>query len=259
MLKFNLSLIVVLLLSVTSVFSNNSSIFNDHKLRTYTPLEGEIQDLFFDIREPNLEKYVRANTALEPDDVYYRVYWVYPNNIRIRVEGLPEKGFDLLKQTLIAKVKPYVELVLAKNLTTPLEMSAFKKDPKNNSRFIRVKDQAELLDLSIELYSSGQIKEIESSSPQLHTKTSFSYSKKSWAKGKSVISQISISEGRGASSILKEIEIEYEKFGTFGLPSNIEAVSYAITGDKKVELGKLDLKIQNYQINTGQAKKIIGL
>mgnify|MGYP000495326132 CR=1 FL=1 len=126
MLKFNLSLIVVLILSVTSVFSNNQNIFQDHKLRTYTPLDGEIKDLFFDIREPNLEKYVRANTALEPNDVYYRVYWVFPNSIRIRVEGLPNKGFDLLKQTLVAKVKPYVELVLAKNLTTPFLVPLFQ-------------------------------------------------------------------------------------------------------------------------------------
>ncbi len=259
MQKFNLSLIIVLLLSVSSVFSNTSKLFEDHKLRTYTPLGSEITDLFFDIREPNLESYVKANTALEPDDIYYRVYWAYPNNIRIRVEGLPENGFKLLKQTLIAKVKPFVELVLVKDLTTPLENSAFKKDVKTANRFVRVKGKNELLDLELELYPTGQIKEIESKSTNLITKTQFSYSKKSWSKGKTVISQIVISEGRGGASVEKEIEIEYDKVGIYGLPSKIITKSFAINGDKKIDLGKMDLEIKNYQINTGQAKKIIGL
>ncbi|MEH0859959.1 hypothetical protein [Halobacteriovorax sp. DPLXC-1] len=259
MLKFNISLIVVLLLSVSSVFSNNEKIFEDHKLRTYTPLAGEIKDLFFDIREPNLESYVKSNTALVPDDVYYRVYWSFPNNIRVRVEGLPEKGFDLLKQTLIAKVKPYVELILAKDLTTALESSVYKKDTKESARYIRVKSKKELLDLSVSFYSSGHIKSIETKSPNLITTTAFSYSKKSWAKGKSVVSQIVISEGRGVSSVKKEIEIEYDKVNTFGLPSEINTVSYAMNGDKKIDLGKMNLKVNNYHINTGKAKKFMGI
>lgn len=259
MLKFNISLIIVLLLSVSSVFSNNDKIFEDHKLRTYTPLAGEIKDLFFDIREPNLEKYVRTNTALEPDDVYYRVYWSYPNNIRIRVEGIPEKGFDILKQSLIAKVKPYVELILAKDLTTSLETSVYKKDPKEASRYLRVKSKRELLDLAVTFYSSGQIKTIESKSPNLSTVTAFSYAKKSWSKGKNIISQIVISEGRGTASVKKEIEIDYEKVNTFGLPSTIDTVSYAMNGEKKIDLGKMNLKINNYNINTGKAKKFMGI
>lgn len=259
MLKFNLSIILVLLFSVSSVFSNTANIFDDHNLRTYTPLDGEIKDLFFDIREPNLESYVKANSALEPDDIYYRVYWAYPNNIRIRVEGIPEDGFQLIKQTLIAKVKPYVELMLAKNLTTPLEQSAYKKDPNGKARYIRIKSKNELLDLAVDMYPSGQIKSIETKSLNLVTTTIFSYAKKSWAKGKSVISQVVISEGRGNASVKKEIEIEYEKVGLYGLPSKIDTLSYAMNGDKKIDLGKMKLEFKNYNVNTGKAKKFIGL
>lgn len=254
---YSLGLILVALFSFNNAFSEKSGIFDEHKIRSYSPLKGRIKDVLFDVRvEGMLEKIKKSTTITNIDDVYFRVYWYFPDRYRVDIEGLP-KGFKVLRSNLRQSVKPYVDLLFAQDLVTQFARFRYTRDSKDKQSFNKIKKNGDLTDVSITFNRNGLMDTITSKSTFTGVKTMFDYSKKSWSDGKFVTDAIKISEKANSITNVKDISIEYTLKNNVGLPEVVNVTEKFMSGVKVINSSKKKIKFSNYVINTGKARNIL--
>lgn len=254
---YSLGLLLVTIFTINNAFSEKVGIFDEHKIRSYSPLKGKIKDILFDVRVDGMVDAVKKSTTLtNVDDIYFRVYWYYPDQYRVDVEGLP-KGFKVLRASLRKEVKPYIDLIFSDDLVTQFARFRYSKDSKEKNTYVKMKKESDVTDVSVTFDVNGMMTSIVSKSPFTGVKTELEHSKKSWSDGKFVTENIKITEKTSAITNVKDVSINYGLNSGFGLPSDITVDEKFMSGVKVINTNKKIIKFSNYVINTKKARTIL--
>lgn len=256
-MKYVFSILLVLVFAIGQAQSSSRNIFEDHKLQTYSPIKAGVKDLLFDIRVEGLVERVKKTTALTNlNDLYFRVYWAYPDQYRIDVEGLP-KGFNMLRRNLKATVKPFVDIIFSEDFIRQFERVPFNKDPSGKNKYIKKKDKNDVSEVRVSFNNKGILEEINSMSPYSKVKTVFSHNLRSWSKGKHVVTKVSITQLASGMTDEKDILIERGVFSGVGLPKELVVDQRLKRGDQIINSSKQKYFFSNYNVNTDKASRIL--
>lgn len=236
-----------------------------YELRTYTPVNYGLKDLTFEVRVSNLKELLEGQYNLKNlVDVYYKVYWIFPGQYQINVEGLPE-GFVELESELKSVLKEKLEFVVPKDISN--KFRAYKLSYKSkNPTVVEGTDPTQTRSVNrIELVfeKDGKLKKLRSFSPHNVTESILDLGIKSWSHNKWVVEDYTMVVESTQRLLTVSNEISYETHGGVGLPSTISTetkVELKRINDGEEELVKLNekdstLTFSNYEVNTGRAKK----
>lgn len=234
-------------------------------LRTYSPVKNGLKDFSCEIRVKGLTDQLKKDLVniKVNNEVYYRLYWIYPGKADISVEGLP-KGFEELKQNLKSLVINRIDYLVPQDLTTRLR--SYRLSPKKikTGTLVVGQDPTNKLPVNkIELSFDNEekLKSYKSYSPLGFQQSSFEYGKKSWSKNKWVLEEVKAKTVQGPQITEISTEIDYANNVGFGFPTeiSIETLQYVVApgkNERKNERsGETVINFSNYKINTGDAQK----
>lgn len=234
-------------------------------LRSYSPVKNGLKDFTCQIRVKGLTDQVKkdlVNVKIN-DEIYYKLYWVYPGKIDITVEGLP-KGFEELKQNLKGLVVNRLDYLVPQDLTKRLRPYKLEAKPIKGGTLVLGSDPSNRLAVNkIELKFDGEEKltSYKSYSPLGFQQSEFDFGKKSWSKNKWVLERVKAKTVQGPQITEIKTEIDYENNVGYGFPVeiNIETLQYVLApgeNEKKNERsGETVINFSQYKINAGEAQK----
>ena len=256
-------LLILFCVSVLLSFSpiNAQSEVSDFDLISYNPVKVGLKDFYCELRVEGLTEQIKKEyvTLKINDEIYYKVYWMYPGKVDLVVEGLP-KGFDQLKAKLAALVINRLDFIVPQDLST--KMRGYKLTKKGSMyEGVDPTNKRPVNKIEISFNGEGVLKHYKSYSPLGFQNSDFSYGKKSWSKNKWVLEKIVAKAIQGPQVTETVTEISYDNFAGFGMPTSIDVdttqrVSAPGKSEKKIEReGETELKFSNYQINVNVAAK----
>lgn len=249
---------------ISSVHANSS--VSDFDLISYSPIKVGLKDLVCEVHLDGLTEQVKKQyvTVKVADEVFYKLYWIYPGKIYIDVEGIP-RGFEQLKQSLVGLIVNRLDYLIPQDLAPRVRGYELKKvgskhggtsyegvDPTNTKAATKIE---------IGFDSRGVLKRYKSYSPLGFQESTFDYAKKSWSKNKWVLEGVSAKMIQGPQVTESNTKIQYEKVSGYGLPKEISVhTSQKIVapgeGEKKLErTGESKITFNNYVLNMGKAQK----
>lgn len=250
-----------LLVFSTKTMAQDIPEVEQYELKSYSPINYGLKDLTFEARIKNLKevlegKYNFSNLI----DVYYKVYWIFPGQYQMSVEGLPD-GFNELELELKSILKEKLEFVVPKGISSKLR--AYKLSYKSKKPTViegidptqsRTANRIEL-----EFSGDGKLEEFRSFSPYNVTKSILELSSKSWSHNKWVIESYKVVSETPQSLTSVTNLIEYETHSGIGLPKSVKTRTKveAKGKEKNTTLSEegSELTFSNYEVNTGKAKK----
>ena len=231
-------------------------------IRSYHPENQGLRDIKFEVRvDQLLEKLNSESVFGKLSDVYFEVFWLFPDKLDIEVVGLP-KGFKERKEALKGLIANRLDFVIPQKLaqfTNGYTLTAQKKDQKilleaTDKTGLRSINRMEFLfDKESKLLEFSTYSNSGTSASQL-TFQAYPWSQNKWAIEKSKVENVSM----GKKTIINT-EIKYTTVAGFGLPQEVGITTQipVITGTKEKEISieeiKNAVKFSNYQVNLGKA------
>jgi hypothetical protein len=263
-----MTLMVALLATIvgnSEAQAQNISEIEQYEVRTYTPINYGLKDLVFEVRVKNLKEILEGQYNLKNIvDIYFKVYWIFPGQYQINVEGLPE-GFVELAAELKSILKGKLEFVVPKDISSKLRPYKLSYKSKTPTVIEGVDPTQGRMANRIELIfeESGKLKKFRSFSPYKVTESILGLGIKSWSHNKWVVEEYSMIIKTGQELLTEKNEISYKAYSGVGLPiliSTTTTVEVKRQQDGKEELVKLssqasELTFSKYEVNTGKAKK----
>lgn len=252
-------------LLASAVSAQDISEVEQYELRTYSPINYGLKDLTFEVRVDNLKEMLGEQYNLKNlVDVYYKVYWIFPGQYQINVEGLPE-GFVELASELKSILKEKLEFVVPKDISSKLRSYKLSYKSKKPTIIEGVDPTQSRSVNRIELVfeESGKLKKLRSFSPYNVTESILDVGIKSWSHNKWVVEEYKMVIDSAQRVLTVTNDISYETHGGVGLPSTISTetkVELKRMKKGEEELVKLTekeskLTFSKYEVNTGKAKK----
>lgn len=237
-------------------------------LTYYHPENFGLRDLVFEVRIENLLETLNENKALgKLQDVYYKVFWIFPGQYEIEVNGLPS-GFKEMKQQLRDLIKPRLDFVIPQKLADGLRSYDLSLSKSGTTKIVKATDKTQtrqINEIQIKFEDDGKMIEYKTSSPVGVSTSTFNQAKKNWSHNKWVADVIKVESIQGIQISRVESEITYLNEGGFGLPEKVEITTtheiVAPEKDKKeqknIVKNKVIYKFSKYSVNSGMAKKEI--
>lgn len=237
-------------------------------IRSYTPINYGLKDLVFEIRISNLKELLEEQYNLKDlIDVYYKVYWIFPGQYKIEVEGIP-KGFVDLHYELREMIKDKLEFVIPMPIAAKIRGYDLTYKEKSSTVIVQGVDRSQLRDVSrieLELETNGKILALSSFSPAGITKALFDFNIKPWSHNKWVIDNYETVVPAGNGEVRVIHDVKYLSQSGLGLPEEIvvktiQTYKVQVSADKvetkNNEMGSI-ISFSKYEINTGKAQRYI--
>ena len=254
---------------IISIFLSNaifgSEVIENFDLRSYDPVSNGLKDLTCEIRLKGLTERLKKElvTLKIPDEVYYKLYWLYPGKLDIIVEGLP-RGFTELKTNLKNLVVNRVDFLIPQKLGKRLRSYKLTTKSVRGGTLVKGEDPTNTKAVNkIEIMFDGdeKLKSYKSYSPLGFQDSSFEYGKKSWSKNKWVLEKSFAKTIQGPQVTEIVTEIDYGNQVGFGFPEEIEieTTQYVVAPGKKEKKqerkGTTELTFSKFKVNSGEAQK----
>ncbi|MDD0854620.1 hypothetical protein HBN50_16020 [Halobacteriovorax sp. GB3] len=262
--------ITVLFTLIFSVQANEKiarETIDQYDLRTYHPDKFALKDLTFEIRQEGLVESLNEGRALgKLSDVFVKVYWLTPGELKLEVNGLPN-GFYELKNRIRMAVEPYLIYVIPQELQPRIRAYQLSAETVEGNVEVGGVDKTQKLNSSRIKFifsNDGRLVKSISFSPSLVSTTDFTSTKKTWSRNKWVLESLASETIQGNRLVKVDTHIDYVNESGYGFPKKIEVNSETIAKfkDKKNKLqekslgkGKLILNFDNFQVNQGIAKR----
>jgi hypothetical protein len=257
---------LLIIISVAFCFAAKSAeLIEGFDLRTYDPVNNGLKDFSCEIRLKGLTDRLKNElVSLNiKDEVYYKLYWIYPGKLDLVVEGLP-RGFKELRTNLKNLIVNRIDYLVPQKLGKRIRGYDLETQNTSSGTLVKGKDPANNKAVNkIELLfdKEGKLKAYKSYSPLGFQQSTFSYTKKSWSKNKWVLNEVKAKTIQGPQVTEIDTEIEHNNFVGFGFPERItiSTTQYVVAPgkeEKKQErTGQTELSFSNYKINAGEATK----
>ena len=242
--------------------------FEQYEIRSYDPQKSGLTDLVFEARVDNLTEILnKTQTFGKLVDVYFKIYWVTPNQYKIEVMGLP-KGFDEVREDLSTLIKGKLEFVIPEKFSNQYKGYTFKVEPIADGKLIKAIDDTFTMaipEVDLVFDKNARLKTVENKSTVV-MKTEFFQSPKSWSNNKIVMDKIVSVSKQGPATTTVTNTIEYQSTTGMGFPSKIavktvtEAMVPATKKDKEKKLKNesgTTIHFSKYEVDTGKAQRFI--
>lgn len=239
-----------------------------YDLRAYSPINYGLKDLVFEARISNLQKLLEEQYNLKNlIDVYYKIYWIFPGQYKIEVEGIPE-GFVDLKLELRELIKDKLEFVVPMPFAAKIrgyELSYKSKSPKVLIEGVDRGQTREINRIEIEMDNNGKLLSLSGFGPRGMNRSEFDLNIKPWSHNKWVVDTFQTVTPFASGEVRVIHEVSYESQAGIGLPSEIDVktvqkvevpIEEGKTETKKMEMGS-KIVFTKYEINTGKAQRYI--
>jgi hypothetical protein len=255
-----LSLLLCFSVTINSSFANKQ--VDEFDLRYYHPENFGLKDLVFEIRITDLVKRLNAGKTLgQLEDVYYKIYWIFPGEYRIVINGLPN-GFSQIKRGLKEMIKARLDYVIPLKLAPKIR--AYKLSTSNTSRGVLVKgvDQTHtrpVNEINLLFDARGKLLEFKTFSPVGVNNSKMELNVKPWSHNKWVVDKIEVTNS-GTQVTTITSELDYTTVSGFGFPEKIDITTKIKpyeANSKKVQVVKSTLLFSKFEVNSGKAQRYI--
>lgn len=240
-------------------------IIENFDLRSYDPVRNGLKDFTCEIRLEGLTERLKSElVSLKlKNEVYYKLYWLYPGKVDIVVQGLPN-GFKELRNNLKNLVVNRVDYLVPQKLGTRLRSYKLTTQKIRSGVLIKGEDPTNTKAVNrIELIFDGddRLKSYKSYSPLGFQESKFEYGKKSWSKNKWVLEGSEAKTIQGPQVTEINTKVKYGNKVGIGFPESIKinTTQYVVAPGKKERkqerTGTTELMFSNYKINSGEAQK----
>lgn len=238
-----------------------------YEIRSYDPQKNGLTDLVFEARMDNLTEMLnKAQTFGKLVDVYFKIYWIQPNQYKIEVLGLP-KGFQEVRDDLSALIKGKLEFVIPEKFSDKFKAYTLKAEPIADGKLIKAIDDTYTLavsEIDVIFDRSAKLKSIETKAPMSLVKTEFFQSPKSWSNNKLVMDKVVSTAKQGTAILTTTNNIEYTVVSGIGFPSkitvkNVQEITVPATAKEKEKKIKNEsgaiIRFSKFEANTGKAQR----
>ena len=270
MKKINLSVlsgfIFALLLNI-GVFAQSIDEIEQHDLRSYSPVNYGLKDLVFEARISTLIDLLKERANISNIvDVYFKIYWIFPGQYQIVVEGLPQ-GFEELKAELREVIRERLDYVIPVELAGKLRGYNLTYKEKTPEIIIEGLDPTQTKSINrIELTfeSNGKLNRFQTFSPAGVTDSKIASSVKPWSHNKWVVDNLTIVTLQGQFKNTTTNRLSYTTQSGVGLPEKIivntvQEVVVPADFKGKVEKAEMNSEIvfSKYEVNSGKAQRFL--
>lgn len=258
----NLFFLLMLSFNISAV---NISEVNEFDIRYYHPESFGLKDLVFEVRVSNLVETLNKKQSFgKIEDLYFKVYWMFPGQYQIQVNGFP-KGFDEVKYQLKQMIKNRLDFVVPLKLSPRVRSYELSYFNIKGGKGIKGKDRTgsrPVSEIQLKFKSNGMLQEFKSFSPTGVNSSIFKLGTKSWSNNKWVVENMTIKLIQGVQLTTIENEFEYKSYSGFGFPSKVDITTTQeiVTnngGKPNKRSVNSSIEFSKYEVNTGKAVRFM--
>jgi hypothetical protein len=232
------------------------------EIRSYYPESQGVRDLTFEVRIKDLMQRLNEESMFgKLTDVYFQVYWLFPDKFNIEVMGLP-KGFKERKELLKGLIVSRLDFVLPQKISKMVKNYNLTAKKIADGTYVEALDKSGINDVNrIELIFDKESKltamKLFASSGIVESKLFFQtypWSQNKWALEKSSSEQMALGRKTTVDST-----VAYTNVQGYGFPGEVVITTKVSSLYKKLkeqkDLGELKnvINFSNYQVNAGKA------
>ncbi len=270
MKKINLSVFGCLLIALLFNFGVSAQTIDEieqYDLRSYSPVNYGLKDLVFEARISTLIDLLKERANISNIvDVYFKIYWIFPGQYQIVVEGLPQ-GFEELKAELREVIKERLDYVIPIELSGKLRgynLSYKEKTPEIKIEGIDPTQTKSINRIELTFESNGKLNRFQTFSPAGVTDSKISSSVKPWSHNKWVIDSLKIETLQGQFKNTTTNRLSYTTQSGVGLPEKIivnTVQEVIVPADYKGKIEKAEMSSEivfsKYEVNSGKAQRFL--
>jgi hypothetical protein len=268
-MKFYLFIFFQFLVFYNNFAATKNEEIEQFEVRNYRPQLAGVKDLVFEIKVDGLKEILEKTMAINRRaDIYYKVYWMEPDQFRIVVMGLP-KGYESAEKDLRALIKEKLEFVLPEKFSTKFDSYTLKEESLPDGKLIKALDETYTLpvtQMNIFFDKSEKLKSIDSFESKGKISTEYFYSPKNFSANKLVLDKVVSTIGVAGNMNKITHELDYFSINGIGFPENLKikiATEYSIlpTQKEKSKIIKKEnttlIHFSKYEVNSGKAQRFI--
>jgi hypothetical protein len=241
-------------------------LFQLNEVYTYQASRFGLRDLVVQIKIEDLTKLLNDKMIFgKLDNVYFKLYWQFPQKIDVEVIGLPN-GYKEVKSQLKQLVYNKLELIFPSPLrqfVKNYKMKWFKNSGEKNGQKVYFIDPSGLLairEMTMTLSDQGLLSELVTVHPLLTNHATFKYMVRPCSQNKYLLESYVVKGVVSTGSEEVQTNINYGSIENLCLPSEVKSVTkqvLSVDREKKLDEQKRELimifRFEKYEINTGAA------
>ncbi len=254
-------LIFIFIANICAYGNSPESYIKSFDVRLYNPINFGLKDLRVKARIKDLTSKLNEQLVFgKLKDVYFEFYWKAPDKIKVEVFGMPE-GFKEVKDQLKQGILLRSDFIIPRALSEKVKGYELKLDSEKGKTSITAVDTKGVQAHSeiIYLFNENDVlnKSILKSAMGMETLT-MNFDKRSWSQNKLVLGSYTTQRVEGVNTISTEVQVKYEKVGTYGFPKSIQSKTKQVltqpVGKKKQTYEReftSEISFFDHQVNTG--------
>jgi len=257
-------LLIIFLYLISINISSQEDQVEYFDLRSYDPVKNGLKDLYCEVRIKGLTEQLKKEflSIKFGEEVYYKMYWLYPGKLDFEIEGIP-RGFLELKTNLKNLVVNRVDYIIPQSLGKRLRSYQKKSQKTKGGYLVEANDPTNtkaVNKIELRIDDEGRMKSYKSYSPLGFQESKFTYGKKSWSKNKWVLEKVIAKAIQGPQVTEVTTEITYKNQVGLGLPIEIEVGTKQFIvapgkDERKLQReGETEITIGNFKVNSAEAQ-----
>jgi hypothetical protein len=244
-----------------NTYSRETPEIKEFDIRYYHPENFGLKDLVFEVRVSNLvETLNKRQNFGKIEDLYFKIYWMFPGQYQIKVNGFPN-GFKEIKYQLKQMIKNRLDFVIPLKLSPRVRGYELKYSKSEKYTAIKGKDRvgsSPVSEIQLKFKKNGMLKEFKTFSPTGVNTTDFNLKTKGWSNNKWVVDKMTTKLIQGVQLTTIENDFEYESVKGFGFPTKVDIVTtqeIMVNNKSNKRSVNSSITFSNYEVNTGKAQR----
>ncbi len=225
----------------------------------YHPEAVGLRDLAFKIRISKLAEMLNSKKVLgEIKDIYFSIYWLFPDTYKIEVYGLPP-GFEAIKSELKQIVRTRLDFVIPERLTNRFFKYNLKLKRMATGVEIEGTDPTGKLDTNrvvMHFENNGKLSSLNTYAPGGIRTSKLQMESRNDSNGKWLVTNMEILLKQGNLETKMEYDLNYSKYQGFLLPELLGITTVDGSG-KEAKSNRTEITFYDYKVNEKIAEKEI--
>lgn len=232
---------------------------------SYRPQDKGLKELVVQVEISNLTKQLNDQLIFgKLKNVYFKLYWVYPNQYEVEVIGLPN-GFMEIKNELKTLVASRLDIIIPSMLEKKFEGYNLKlvSDKTKDQIIATDSTQMKLInEVRASFDKEGKLISFTNHKPMVVEESELSLIKKGYSENKWIIDEISVKVNEGMQTTFIKTKIDYSSIEGYALPIKISSHTKQVLvqeQDKKPVEREVDSSVEfkGYKLNSGEASSFL--